>query len=193
MKTRVLLIAVLAALLLSSCTHKNKKLAETATPIAETIENQIPERAVDEIQEETGCYESPHISLNYSPDVLEVHETAVSNNGETYLITFTERGTNDGAFPRLDIMSVKMAGFSEVLTAESAEYDFGSEFRQFSEGILSAYYLPEGKLGSVNTALIEMCEPQIESDVEDLLCKTKASIAALLPERINTKEITAHA
>ena len=107
-----------------------------------------------------------------------MHETAVSNNGETYLITLTERGTDEGAFPRLDILSVKMTGFTEALAEESGEFDLDTEFSRFAKEILCAYYMPEGEADSSNTLSIEMREVQTEANATEILCSTQASIAA---------------
>lgn len=179
MRKTMLLATVLTALLLTSCAQGYQRTTETAVPIVETGDSRDPEQEMEnEAAEETGRYESAHVSLMYSPDALELHETAVSNNGETYLITLTERGTDEGAFPRLDILSVRMSGFAETLAVESAEFDLGNEFNRFAEEILCAYYIPEDEADNAGAISIEMYEAHTESDAAGLRCRTQANIAA---------------
>ena len=179
MRKTMLLIVVVTALLLTSCTKGNRQTAEAAVPLVEAEESREQEQEMEnEAAEETGRYESAHVSLLYSPDVLEVHETAVSNNGETYLITLTERGTDEGAFPRLDILSVKMTGVTEAMAEETGEFDLDTEFSRFVKEILCAYYMHEGEADSSNTLSIEMREVQTEANATEILCSTQASIAA---------------
>ena len=178
MRELVLTLVVLVAVLLTGCARERQTIGTEELMPEETFV-QEPNPAKDEgPMLMTGQYDSKHLSLSYSLDTLELHETAIRDDEETFLLTLTERGSGDGAFPRLDILSVKTAGFTDALASKIDGSEVGSEFNAFAAAILCAYYVQDIESEAEDTPQIEMGEAQTETGSTDAVCRTEGHIGA---------------
>lgn len=184
------LIAVVSVTLcvsMSACGLLNNKPSgvESATPITGPVSEDVTSAADNNLEsvqqaQKPGEYVSQRFSLTYPQDIMHLEEQEVSEEGDVFLISLTKKGEDISSIPRIDVISVDVAGLTEDMVKELSDSDAGQAFESFAASLLTAYYHMEfderGNVVRGTAPTMEFRDTTVQVEGDKKFCETRVSI-----------------